>query len=77
MANYLVAQIKSEVEAGGLSIVTFEAMEFANEAPFADADELVAAVDAFVASKDWLTSYTIDHARETILFRGPVVPAIP
>lgn len=73
MNNYLVQQIKSEVAAGGFSVVSFEAMEFANEAPFADVDALIADLDAFIASKDWLDGYTVDHARETVLFDGPIV----
>ena len=73
MNNYLVQQIKSEVAAGGFSVVSFEAMEFANEAPFADADAIITALDAFVATKDWLDGYTLDHARKTVLLDGPVV----
>ena len=77
MNNYLVQQIKSEVAAGGFSVVSSEAMEFANEAPFADADALIAALDAFIASKDWLDSYTLDHAQKTALFSGPIVDPEP
>ena len=77
MSNYLVPQIESEIAAAGLSIVTFSAMEFADGAPFADVDALVAALDAFVAAKAWLTGYTIDHARGTVLFDGPPVSYVP
>jgi len=77
MSNYLVPQIESELSASGLSLVTFEALEFANDAPFADVDALITALDAFVAAKDWLNGYTIDHARGTVMFNGTPDPFIP
>ena len=77
MNNYLVQQIKSEVAASGFSMVTFAAMEFANEASFADADALITALDAFIAAKDWLDGYTLDHARKTAMFDGPIVDPEP
>jgi len=77
MSNYLVPQIEGEIAAAGISMVTFEAMEFAGGAPFADVDALIAALDAFVAAKDWLRGYNIDHARGIVLFDGPKVPYTP
>jgi hypothetical protein len=77
MDTNLVQQLKNTIAAAGYSTATFAALEFANGAPIADTDALVAILDPVVAAKDWLTGYTINHAQLTVTFIGPTVPYVP
>ena len=74
MDTYILQSIKSRVEAIGRCSVTREVLERMAEAPFADTDAFIAALDALVAAKDWVTGYEIAHVSQSVDIYGPALP---
>jgi hypothetical protein len=77
MDSYILQDIKNGVEAIGRCSVTRTVLELLAEAPFADSDAFIAALDALVAGKDWVTGYEISHATQSATIFGPAVPPSP
>jgi hypothetical protein len=77
MDNYILQQIKAKVEGVGYCKVTRSTLELLAEAPFADTDALLAAMDQLMAAKAWITSYDVDHIQQDVTFHGPIVAPPP
>ena len=77
MAAYILQGIKNGVQAIGRCPVSREVLERMAGAPFADSEAFIAAMDALVAGKAWVTGYEISHVTQSVVIFGLALPPAP